>query len=96
MFRSALNGLGKLKTMRTTTSHEHEEFLSVESRDYLCLFRRDAGGGYLVTCEELPPMVAFGETLAAARANAAAEIVVVRDLCEERRRTHDPFRELRA
>lgn len=81
--------------MTTNTAHEHEELLAVDDRDYTCLFRRDAGDGYLVTCEELPPMIAFGETLAEARSNAAAEIAAVRGVCEERRSTHDPFRELR-
>ena len=81
--------------MTTKTQHEHEELLTVDGRDYTCLFRRDAGGGYLVTCEDLPPMVAFGETLAEARLNAAAEIVAVREVCEERRRSHDPFLDLR-
>ena len=71
--------------MTTKPAQEHEEFLTVEAQDYLCLFRRDAGGGYLVTCEELPPMVAFGETLKQARSNAAAEIVACRDACEARR-----------
>lgn len=61
--------------------------------DYLCLFRRDPSGGYLVTCEELPPMIVYGETLAEARANAAAEIGPCREACDN---THDPFRELRA
>ena len=64
---------------------EHEEYLTAEGRDYLCLFRRDAGGGYQVTCEELPPMVAFGETLAEARSNAGEEIVAWREVYEERR-----------
>jgi predicted RNase H-like HicB family nuclease len=75
------------------TAHEHEELLTVETLDYLCLFRRESNSGYLVTCEELPPMIAFGETLEAARSNATEEILACREACAS---THDPFRELRA
>jgi hypothetical protein len=46
----------------------HEKFIAANGRDHLCLFRRD-GGGYLVTCPELPPMITYGETLDEARAN---------------------------
>jgi predicted RNase H-like HicB family nuclease len=74
--------------MTTKLPHEHEELLTIEGQDYTCLFRRDASGGYLVTCEELPPMVAFGETLEEARSNAVVEIVACREACEAR---HDSF-----
>lgn len=56
------------------TRHEHEEVLSAGGRDWLCLFRRDAEGGYLVTCEEMPPMIAYGETLERARESAREEL----------------------
>ena len=65
--------------MRTKTPQEYEEAVTANGRDYLCLFERDAYGGHLVTCEDLPPMIAFGETLAEARINAAAEIAALAD-----------------
>jgi predicted RNase H-like HicB family nuclease len=57
-----------------TTRHEHEEVIATGGREFACLFRRDAAGGYLVTCRTLPPVLAFGETLDEARDNARAEI----------------------
>jgi hypothetical protein len=78
--------------MSTKTQPGHEEFIRVDRHDYHCLFRRDAAGGYLVTCPELPPMTAFGETLSAARTNAAGEIVARLDA---HRASFDPFVELR-
>jgi predicted RNase H-like HicB family nuclease len=77
--------------MKTETPHEHEDVLTVDGREYRCLFRRDAGGGCLVTCEDIPPMVAYGATLDQARTNAAAEI---RASIEARENHYDPFREL--
>jgi predicted RNase H-like HicB family nuclease len=67
--------------MRTTARQEHEEFITAEGREFLCLFARDASGGYVVTCEDLPPMLAYGETLAEARAHAVHEIAVWIDVC---------------
>ena len=60
--------------MNTKTQHEHEEIIETVGRKFACLFRRDAAGGYFVTCPKLPPMMAYGETLDEARANAAEEI----------------------
>jgi len=65
--------------MRTKTLQEHEEAVTANGRDYLCLFERDAYRGYLVTCEDLPPLMVYGETLAEARANAAEEIAALAD-----------------
>ena len=59
--------------MRTKTLQEHEEAVTANGRDYLCLFERDAYGGYLVTCEDLPPLMVYGETRAEARTIAAEE-----------------------
>jgi predicted RNase H-like HicB family nuclease len=67
--------------MRTTAQQELEEFVTAEGREFLCLFERDAGGGYIVTCDDLPPMLAYGETLTEARAHAAQEIAVWIDVC---------------
>jgi predicted RNase H-like HicB family nuclease len=67
--------------MRTTAHQEHEEFVPAEGRDFLCRFERDAAGGYVVTCEELPPMLAYGETLAEARVQAVQEIEDWSEVC---------------
>ena len=55
-------------------AHEHEETITAAGTEYRCLFRRCPDGGYLVTCAELPPMLAFGETLDEAHSNAIDEI----------------------
>ena len=60
--------------MNPKTQHQHEETLTAASREYRCLFRREVDSGYRVTCAELPPVLAFGETLDEARANAREEI----------------------
>jgi predicted RNase H-like HicB family nuclease len=67
--------------MRKKTLQEHEEFVTADAREFLCLFARDASGGYVVTCQDLPPMLAYGETLADARGHAAQEIAVWIDVC---------------
>jgi predicted RNase H-like HicB family nuclease len=59
--------------MNTRTHHQHEEDITVVGHDYQCLFRREMGG-YRVTCAELPPVLAFGETLEEARTAAQEEI----------------------
>jgi predicted RNase H-like HicB family nuclease len=60
--------------MNSKTHHQHQEDITVAGRDYRCLFRREIDGGYRVTCAELPPVLAFGETLDETRANAREEI----------------------
>ncbi len=60
--------------MKRKPSHDHEEFVAAADTEHLCLFRRDAGSGYQVTCPGLPPMIAFGDTIDEARANAREEI----------------------
>ena len=60
--------------MNPRTHHQHEEILTAAGREYRCLFRREVDSGYRVTCAELPPVLAFGETLDEARANAREEI----------------------
>ena len=60
--------------MNTRTHHQHEEDIAVAGRDYRCLFRREIDSGYRVTCAELPPVLAFGETLEEARIDAQEEI----------------------
>lgn len=68
--------------MKRRTPNEHEEYLAANGRDYLCEFRPQAGGGYLVRCPEMPPMVAFGETLEVARLMATEELVAWLDTVE--------------
>jgi len=79
--------------MKAKAPQEHEELLTVDGQDFACLFRRDPAGGYLVTCEKMPPMIAYGETLAAARINAVDEL---QSWLDARASREDPFRELRA
>jgi hypothetical protein len=63
--------------MRTKTVQEHEEVVTANGRTTGA--ERDAYGGYLVTCEDLPPLMTYGETLAEARTNAAEEISAFAD-----------------
>ena len=70
--------------MNTKTIHEHEENVTVAGREYQCLFRREVDSGYRVTCTELPPLLAFGETLDEARANVREEIEVWVEVAEVR------------
>ena len=60
--------------MNQKTHHQHEEDITVAGRAYRCLFRREVDSGYRVTCADPPPVLAFGETLEEARANAREEI----------------------
>jgi predicted RNase H-like HicB family nuclease len=53
--------------MNSKTHGQHEEDIAVADRNYRCLFRREVDSGYRVTCAELPPVLAFGETLEEAR-----------------------------
>lgn len=71
--------------MKAKLCRKHEENITAASRDYLCLFRPDAAGGYLVTCPELPPMIAFGETLDEARTNARDDIEAWLDVVDRSR-----------
>ncbi len=60
--------------MNTKTIHEHEEIITTAGREYRCLFRREVDSGYRVTCADLPPLLAFGETLEEARTATQEEI----------------------
>ena len=60
--------------MDPRTSHQHEEIITAAGREYRCLFRREVDSGYRVTCAELPPVLAFGETLEETRTAAQEEI----------------------
>src|SRR5258708_33981641 len=51
-----------------------DEFLSAAGHEYRCRFRRGEAGGFVVTCPRVPPMIAYGATLAAARTDAIHEI----------------------
>jgi predicted RNase H-like HicB family nuclease len=59
--------------------------------NFLCLFRREAGGGYRVTSEDVPDLVAFGDTLDEARENVRDELLV----CIGAGEIDDPFRDPR-
>ena len=60
--------------MNTKTHHQHEEIITAAGREYRCLFRREVDSGYRVTCADLPPLLAFGETLEEARTATQEEI----------------------
>jgi len=60
--------------MNTETSATHEQTVIAAERHYLCEFRRQRQGGYLVTCPKFLPLAAYGETLDRARQNAREEI----------------------
>ena len=61
--------------MNPKTIHEHEEeIVTVAGNGYRYLFRREFDSGYRVTCAELPPLLAFGETFEEARTAAQEEI----------------------
>jgi predicted RNase H-like HicB family nuclease len=70
--------------MNPRTQHQHGEILTVAGREYRCLFRREVDSGYRVTCVDVPPLLAFGETLEEARANAHEEIEVWIEVAEIR------------
>jgi len=53
---------------------EHEETITAAGEEYRRRFQSHPNGGYLVTCAELPLMLAFDETLEEARAEAHEEI----------------------
>ena len=53
-------------------------------RIYRCLFRREVDSGYRVTCAELPPVLAFGETLEKARTATQEEIEAWVEVAEVR------------
>jgi predicted RNase H-like HicB family nuclease len=53
---------------------QHDEFIPAAGQEYRCRFRRGEAGGFYVTCPEVPPMIAYGATLPAARAHAIDEI----------------------
>jgi predicted RNase H-like HicB family nuclease len=76
--------------MNTRTIHEHEEIITMAGHSYQCLFRCEVDSGYRVTCADLPPLLAFGETLEESRTatqeeiEAWAEAVEVRAECVTR------------
>ena len=55
-------------------ARQQEEFISAAGHEYRCRFRGGAACGFYVTCSELPPLLAYGETLEEASNNAAEEI----------------------
>ena len=78
--------------MNTRTHHQHEEIITVAGRDYRCLFRREVDSGYRVTCVELPPLLAFGETLEKARTAAQEEIEAWVEVVEMKEESAARFR----
>jgi predicted RNase H-like HicB family nuclease len=69
--------------MNTKTVHEHEEIITAAGRGYRCLFRREVDNGYRVTCSDLPPLLAFGETLEEVRKATQEEIEAWAEVMEE-------------
>jgi predicted RNase H-like HicB family nuclease len=70
--------------MNTKITHEHEEIITAAGRGYRCLFRREVDNGYRVTCADLPPLLAFGETLEEARTATHEEIEAWAEAAEVR------------
>ena len=70
--------------MNTRTIHEHEEIITAAGREYRCLFRREVDSGYRVTCADLPPLLAFSETLEEARTATQEEIEAWAEAAEVR------------
>ena len=70
--------------MNTKTIHEHEEIVTAAGNSYRCLFRREVDSEYRVTCAELPPVLAFGETLEDARTATQEEIEAWVEVAEVR------------
>jgi predicted RNase H-like HicB family nuclease len=70
--------------MNTRTQHQHEEDIAVAGRNYRRLFRREIDSSYRVTCAELPPVLAFGETLEEARIATQEEIEAWVEMAEAR------------
>jgi predicted RNase H-like HicB family nuclease len=78
--------------MNTETHHQHEENVVVAGREYRCLFRREVDRGYRVTCADLPPLLAFGETLEEARSATQEEIEAWVEVAEMREEYAVDFR----
>ena len=71
--------------MNPKTIHEHEEeIVTVAGNGYRYLFRREFDSGYRVTCAELPPLLAFGDTLEEARMATQEEIEAWVEVAEVR------------
>jgi predicted RNase H-like HicB family nuclease len=70
--------------MNIETHHQHEENVVVAGREYRCLFHRQVDRGYRVTCADLPPVLAFGETLEEARTATQEEIEAWAEAAEVR------------
>jgi len=56
--------------MNMKVSAIHKETVIAAGREYVCQFRRQQQGGYLVTCPTFLPLAAYGETIEEARAKA--------------------------
>jgi len=56
--------------MNRKTLSVHTQTVIAAGRRYLCEFRPQPHGGYLVTCRTFLPLSAYGETLEQARAKA--------------------------
>jgi predicted RNase H-like HicB family nuclease len=78
--------------MNRNTHHDRHEYVAAGAWDFSCRFRRDVGGGYRVTSSEVPDMLTFGDTLAAARENAREELVICLGSSDF---LDDPFRDPR-
>jgi predicted RNase H-like HicB family nuclease len=60
--------------MNTESANIRREIVAAAGRRYVCDFRHQRRGGYLVTCPQFLPLAAYGKQLAEARAKARADI----------------------
>jgi hypothetical protein len=60
--------------MNTRISTKHTETVIAAGRHYVCEFRAQRRGGYLVTSPQFLPLAAWGETRDAAREKAREAI----------------------
>jgi len=60
--------------MQKQKSTKRHEIQIAAGTKYACHLEREAEGGYTVTCPALPAVVAYGDTLEEARANAREAI----------------------
>jgi predicted RNase H-like HicB family nuclease len=78
--------------MNARTQHQHEEIINAAGREYRCLFRREVDSSFRVTCADLPPLLAFGETLEEARTATQEEIEAWIEAAEMRAEYVEYFR----
>jgi predicted RNase H-like HicB family nuclease len=70
----------------------HYEYIAIDDREYRCRFEPETDAGYQVTSLDMPPLLAFGDTLEDARANIREELLTYAGADER----YDPHLALRA